>query len=65
MLNNVAFAGLHLCVIGSGMSWALRPRFLDRFARRGLPAGDGRWQTADGRPSDDNPDALRELVPAP
>lgn len=65
MLNNVAFAGLHLCVIGTGISWALRPRFLERFARRGLPAGDGRWQTADGRSSNDSADDLRELVPAP
>jgi cellulose synthase (UDP-forming) len=65
MLNNVAFAALHLCVIGTGMAWALRPARLERFAKRGLPIGDGRWQTADGRPTDGDAESLRELIPAP
>lgn len=64
MLNNVAFAMLHVCVLGTGLSWALRPAFLERLATRGLPTGDGRWQTADGRPSEDA-ESLHELVPAP
>ena len=64
MLNNIAFALLHVCVLGTGLSWALRPKFLQHAAERGLPTGDGRWGTVDGRPVDEA-DTLRELVPAP
>ncbi|HEY9291668.1 MAG TPA: glycosyltransferase [Microlunatus sp.] len=63
-LNNVAFAGLHLVVLGTGMSWALRPRALERRSRRGLPIGESRWQSAVARPTEDDPDPLKELIPA-
>jgi cellulose synthase (UDP-forming) len=51
MLNNAAFAALHVCVIGTGMSWALRPPVLERSSRRGLPAGDARWHSVTSGPS--------------
>ena len=58
-------AALHLCVIGTGMSWALRPAWLARYARRGLKTGDARWGSADGRPREDDLEGLSVLVPAP
>ena len=65
MLNNVAFAMVHVCVLGTGVSWALRPAVLERLASRGLPTGEARWQRPDGQPAEDGSEALRELVPAP
>ncbi|MCM0620131.1 glycosyltransferase family 2 protein [Nocardioides bruguierae] len=59
MLNNVAFCALHLAVIGTGISWALRPGRLAAAATRGLPVGEARWGTADGQPPAD--DVLVEL----
>lgn len=67
MVNNVAFAVMHLSVLGTGVAWALRPAALARRAAAGLPQGDSRWRsTVDhhgiaavkGAPS-------REPVPAP
>ncbi|MFC7497522.1 MULTISPECIES: glycosyltransferase family 2 protein [unclassified Nocardioides] len=60
MLNNVAFCLLHLVVIGTGISWALRPRALERRALRDLPVGEARWQSVDGRPPEADP--LAELT---
>lgn len=62
MLNNVAFCLLHVLVIGTGISWALRPRFLERRAALVAP-GESRWGTSDGRPHDE--DVVGRLVPAP
>lgn len=64
MLNNVAFALVHVCILGTGLSCALRPARLERLATRDLPAGEARWQSADGQPVEDQPEALRELIPA-
>jgi len=64
-LNNVAFAGLHLVVLGTGMSWALRPRALEERSKAELPTGESRWQSSSGRPGEDQSDPLKELVPAP
>jgi len=63
-LNNVAFAGLHLVVLGTGMSWALRPRALELRSKRDLPTGESRWQSSSGRPDEDHADPLKELIPA-
>lgn len=53
MLNNVAFLALHLFVIGTGISLALRPGPLARRSMADLPAGEARWGTPDGRPAED------------
>jgi cellulose synthase (UDP-forming) len=44
MLNNVAFCLLHVVVIGSGISWALRPGR--------APSGEARWGTPTGLPEE-------------
>ncbi|TIC84413.1 glycosyltransferase [Nocardioides sp. GY 10127] len=54
MLNNVAFCLLHLVVIGTGISWALRPKRLERAALAGLPVGEARWGTPDGLPPEED-----------
>lgn len=63
-LNNVAFAGLHLVVLGTGMSWALRPRAIELRSKRGLPTGESRWQSISGRADEEHADPLKELIPA-
>ena len=47
MLNNVAFCLLHLVVIGTGVSWALRPDRLARRAAVAAPEGETRWRATE------------------
>ncbi|MEJ7648528.1 MAG: glycosyltransferase [Nakamurella sp.] len=63
MLNNVAFAMLHLTVLVTGMTTALRPTRIAALAMRDLPAGDARWQSGTGMPADGV--VITRLVTAP